>query len=239
VPAEPGADVAFSERLVQADPAGKRMREVTVFLPYHRPAYLRSLEIADGAAAEPLRRPQRRLLVTGDSITQGAYASSSCSTYAVQLARLAGMELLNHGLGGHVYDERVLDPKLPYEPHLVAVAYGCNDWNRFTREEERERVRAFLTKLRGMFPAGKVGIAVITPLWRVDAAERHAGGTLREFSEAIADEAQRVAGVHVVDGTTLVEHREENFFDGCHPCDQGMQQYARNLCRDLKRKGFV
>ncbi|MBD3241862.1 MAG: hypothetical protein GF331_14835, partial [Chitinivibrionales bacterium] len=106
----------------------ERMRTVRLYLPYHRPVHIQAVEVARGARVEPLPRGPKRLLAIGDSITQGAYAGCAYTAYAVQLARLLDAELLNHGLGGHVFDEEILDEKLVYQPDLVTVAYGTNDW---------------------------------------------------------------------------------------------------------------
>jgi lysophospholipase L1-like esterase len=216
----------------------RRMRTVSLYLPYHRAAMLQAFDVEDGCVVEPVAPRPRKLLMIGDSITQGAYATSSFATMAVQLAALLDMELLNHGIGGHVFDEGILDPALDYEPDLVTVAYGTNDWNQFTQEQERERVRLFLRKLKGLFPA-HTRIAVVTPLWRTDHAERRRGGTFDAFVAVIAEEVRAAGDMSHIDGYELVPHTASLFADGLHPNDTSMPLYAIRLFRALRQKGLA
>ncbi len=222
----------FDKRLL--DGGDGRMRSVRLFIPYHRPVHLQALEVEDGARVKAVPRPARRLLTIGDSITQGAYATSSYPTYAVQLARLLGMELLNHGLGGHRFEEGILDDELDYEPDLVTVAYGTNDWNTSTAGELRAREDAFVKKLRGMFARDRTRVVVVSPLWRTDAADEHPGGTLRAFCDTLMETAAATGGVEVIDGWRLMPHRAGMFTDGVHPNDTSMPLYAINLYRELR-----
>ena len=88
------------------------------------------------------------LVFIGDSITQGMDARGPASAYAVQLARVLDVELLNQGVGGHIFDLDALDDELPYHPDIITIAYGTNDWSRdTTREEISSRVERYLTRL--------------------------------------------------------------------------------------------
>lgn len=233
VPTDERTEAFFDKQVLAAD--GGPMHTVRLYLPYHRPVHLQTIELASGARVEAVPRPGKRLLTVGDSITQGAFASSSYPTFAVQLARLLGMELLNHGLGGHCFDEHILDSDIDYEPDLVTVAYGTNDWTARTVDQLRAYEAAFVRKLRGVFPRERTRIVVVSPLWRADAADERLGGPLRAFCDAVLNVAAATGGVEVIDGWRLMPHRVGVFTDGVHPNDVGMPLYAINLYRELIR----
>ncbi len=168
-----------------------------------------------------------------DSITQGMDARGPASIYTTQLARMLNAELLNVGVGGHIYDLDALDDELPFTPDLVTIAYGTNDWSRGLSQDQIARtVEDYLQRLTSTI-ARSARVFVLTPLWRHNGHETKAGGTLVEFSQAIANAAAGIEGVSVVDGTSLVPHRADLFADGTHPTDEGFLHYAINLHRAI------
>ena len=121
----------------------KRSRTWEVILPQAASLEIDALSVSEGSMVEIIERPSHRLLCLGDSITQGMDARGPASTYGVQLARLLDADLLNQGVGGHIFDVDAIDPDLPFQPDLVTVAYGTNDWSReLTAEEISDRVDA-------------------------------------------------------------------------------------------------
>ena len=207
-------------------------REITVTFPHSAIPALDALHVADDASVRPQARQRPRYLAVGDSITQGMDARGPASAYPLQLARMLGAELLNLGVGGHVFDLDSLDADLPFAPDIVTVAYGTNDWSReICREDIGETVTAYLTRLSAIYPAAD--IYVLTPIWRENGNTVRAGGTLAEFSSAIARAASSFGRVTAIDGTTLVPHRSDLLPDGTHPNDEGFLHYAINLRRTI------
>lgn len=205
-------------------------RTIVVTFPQSAIVELEAIAVEPGATAAPTAPARVRYLALGDSITQGMDARGPASAYPVQLARRLDAELLNLGVGGHVFDVDALDDELPFAPDIVTVAYGTNDWSSgSTQQQISTSVDAYLSRLLATV-AASARVFVLTPLWRAIAAESKAGGTLLEFSSLIAEAAAR-AGVHVIDGTLLVPHAEHLFPDGTHPNDEGFLHYAINLHR--------
>jgi hypothetical protein len=239
VPAEGMA--SFTMRLFEAprDVDEGLCREVSVYLPYHRPVILEGLCVDDHATVDPLPRPARRLLMFGDSITQGAFASSGFASMATQLGRLLDMELLNQGLGGHMFDEQFVDAHLHFNPDVVVVAYGTNDWSMRTREQERRHVSAFVGRVRRTFSPQRTAVVVATPLWRHDGGRLGPGGTLADFCAGIAEAAAAVGGVQVIDGARLVPQRSEYFSDGVHLNDTGSSLCAAGLFCEMRKAGIA
>lgn len=215
----------------------RKPRNIRVFLPHTFEIQLEEIGLADGAFIEPLPRRPHRLLSLGDSITQGMEARSPIASYPVQLARMLDAELLNQGVGGAIFDARSLDADLAFEPELVTVAYGTNDWSQKGEAQFRKDVRQYLAMIRSMWPAERTKIAVLSPLWRAVGLERKHGATPLDFSRVILEEVGRLPGILAIDGLTLVPNQPWYFPDGTHPNDCGFMHYAVNLYAAIALSG--
>jgi lysophospholipase L1-like esterase len=216
----------------------RKVRQVRVYLPYTVEIRLERIGLAEGATVEPLPPRARTLLALGDSITQGMEARSPMASYPVQLARLLDAELLNQGVGGHVFDANMLDPEMALQPDVVTVAYGTNDWyaGKGLRQTEAD-VREYLAKLRSIWPAERTKVVVISPIWRVCGLEKKNEADLLECSRVILETARQCADVMTIDGLTLVPNQPWYLADGTHPDDAGFLHYALNLYGALMRNG--
>jgi len=204
-------------------------RQIVVTFPQSAIVELTAVLLEDDAETSPIPESKTKYLSIGDSITQGMDAAGPASAYVIQLARLMDAELLNLGVGGHIFDLDAMDDDLPYTPDIVTVAYGTNDWTReFTRGQIADTTTQYLSRLLNTV-AKSAKVYVLTPLWRAIGEEVKPGGTLLEFSEAIATAASEVKGITVIDGTRLVPHRMDIMPDGTHPNDEGFLHYALNL----------
>lgn len=208
-------------------------RRIVVTFPQSAIVELDALTLASGSKATAPAADREKYLAIGDSITHGMDARGPSSAYALQLARLLDMELLNVGVGGHIYDLGALDDDLPFKPDLVTIAYGTNDWSRGTSQAEiAATVEQYLTRLLESI-ASAASVYVLTPIWRQNGDEAKPSGTLVEFSGAIATAASSFDPVTVVDGTTLVPHLPDLYADGVHPTDEGFLHYTINLGRAI------
>ncbi len=208
-------------------------RRIAVTLSQSTIPELHAIELEEDAHVSAAPHKPVRYLAIGDSITQGMDAQGPASTYSVQLARMLDAELLNHGIGGHIFDLDALDSDLCFRPDIVTVAYGTNDWSRgISRQGIMDTVEPYLARLTAGIARG-ASVYVITPIWRDIGEEARTGGTLVAFSSAIAEAASRIDGVKVIDGATLVPHRSDLYVDGTHPNDEGFLHYAINLHRAI------
>ncbi|MBT3345728.1 MAG: SGNH/GDSL hydrolase family protein [Gemmatimonadetes bacterium] len=215
--------------------ATRQRRKICVTLPQSAILELDAMSLDSDAELWMPAPHTLKYLAIGDSITQGMDARGPSSIYPVQLARMLNAHLLNLGVGGHIYDLAALDDELPFAPDLVTIAYGTNDWSRdLSQDQIANTVDEYLRRLMATV-ARSAKVYVLAPLWRHNGHEARAGGTLVEFSQAIATAAAGVEGVSVVDGTTLVPHRAELFADGTHPTDEGFLHYAINLKQAVER----
>ena len=66
-------------------------------------------------------------LALGDSITQGMVAIRPSGIYPSLISERFGLGLINAGVGGIRFDSDEID-YIGFEPDIITVALGCNDW---------------------------------------------------------------------------------------------------------------
>jgi hypothetical protein len=212
------------------------MHVITIYLPHNVELELHDLEFAPESVVETVESPARRLLCLGDSISQGMAAQHPANTYPVLIANALHIQLLNQAVGGYMFNADSLDADIAYRPDVITVAYGTNDWARYTTLIEfRDHCRTYLHKLVSIFPESQ--IFVMTPIWRGDLHTPRTMGTFIELSQAIAEEGLALPRIRIIDGLKLVPHRAELFDEmGIHPSDEGFLHMGMNLIKHLKQQ---
>ena len=209
----------------------KGENRVTLVLPSHEPGALYSVELDDGATLTP-HALGKKILFIGDSITQGWEAKYNSLCYAQRVARFFNADSLIQAVGGGFFDESILDEELDFDPEIVIVALGTNDWSRGDRATLSGKMNAFFNKLIKQY--GDKKIFSITPIWRANYNEIRNGMTFEDIIALVREQATS-HGVTVIDGIPMVPHIPEFFSDGyLHPNDLGFGIYAENLIRVLK-----
>jgi lysophospholipase L1-like esterase len=205
---------------------------VAVYLPCLAKATLSNVTLTDGATLKPVVK-SRRLLCYGDSITQGYDAKYSSQTYTNLLADKLDAEMVDQGIGGEIFRPALIDPEMNFDPDIITVAYGTNDWNGQEHDRTVENANGFYAKLRATYPKAK--IFAITPIWRGDNDRITKVGTFEEGVRIVRDAAAAQEGVVVVDGAKLVPHLSEVMADKhLHPNDYGFKFYANALFDAIK-----
>ncbi|MBE6611070.1 MAG: hypothetical protein E7632_01145 [Ruminococcaceae bacterium] len=205
-------------------PAGNK--RVTVNFPSYAQLILKNVEL-DGTF-RPIRR-RTKVLWYGDSITQGASAKMPGGSYVNLTAEAMGWDVLNHAIGGLLYDARHILP-MPYQPDKIIVALGTNGCQ---NADFCKRAEAFWERLHEVYPT--VPTLLILPLWRQADDARAANLRNADFMRALME---RYPNVRIVDGVTLIPNVPELFTDGTHPSDLGMIYYSENLTKALRRLKF-
>ena len=217
------------------DPLGHDKDEVrvTLWLPSHSKGVLSFVELDDGATLRPFTDYDRKWLFIGDSITQGWDAKYDSLSYVHRTATYFNASFLNQGIGGAFYHENCFDT-FDFDPDVVTIAYGTNDFGRFpTYDEMRRHVKAHLTLIAKEYDGKK--IFVLTPIWR-NKREGKKMGTFEGACAIVREEAEAL-GLCVIDGLSLVPPIPEFFADEyLHPNDLGFGVYAENLIRALSKK---
>lgn len=185
--------------------------------------------------------PQRGyLLALGDSVTQGFVCGRPSLSYPAQIASTLGIDLLNQGVAGHVFDEEALGGFSLWRdepPEVVVVAYGTNDWARTRTAGAIEGAAvAFLERVRLLFPG--VPTYVLSPLWRVDEHEPvPCGRPLTWMHQMLTRVCLNHENMHVVDGYHGIPKDPTLFSDGeLHPGPECMGLVAdlllESMCND-------
>lgn len=201
------------------------MHRVQVFLPTVVGVCLSSVSLSDGAKVIP-HRPAKRILVHGDSITQGYDALFPSACYANTLARHYNAEIVNQAVGGAFFNREVLQRVGDFD--FVFVAYGTNDWAKKTVETFGPDTAAFWKQLKELYPETQV--FALLPIWRADALTREVPvGDFLE-SRALIGKLAAERGFTVLDDYDLLPHDTRLFSDGyLHPNDMGFKLYSARL----------
>lgn len=204
---------------------------VTLCFPSHGIGVLESIELDDGAT---FTAPEYgiKMLMIGDSITQGWNSKYDTFSYAYRVTRFFNANSVIQGIGGAFYHETTFD-SIDFDPDIVTVAYGTNDFGRYkTYEEFRGHVKAHLSLLAKEYADKK--IFVLSPIWRSDLQERPMG-TFEGARQIVIDEAEALGLIHI-DGLKLVPPVKELFADAhLHPNDEGFSHYAENLIKEMQK----
>ena len=210
-------------------------KTVTIYFPYHRVGRIQNVTLEDGAQLSAAPDAAHKILFIGDSITHGSTAYMSSMIYPHQLARALDAEIINQGLAGEGFNPCAVDTELPFEPDLISVSYGTNDWSHNPSHAHFVGVvNGHLAALRDKYP--NTPIVMILPIWRADyTLTTKKVGSFEQAREAMLAAAERF-GATVVDGFTLVPHlRSVMEDDRLHPNTLGFQFYAENLQPHFER----
>ena len=200
---------------------------VAVYFPNLFQGRIWRVELSDGATWSPVKK-SCKLLCYGDSITQGYDAKFSSQSYANLLADKLGAELVDQAIGGEIFRPELVDTEMDYDPDIVTVAYGTNDWSGQTRERTVECANAFYANVRKAYPNAK--IFAITPIWRADNDRVTKVGKFCEGVEIVRAAAAAQKDVVIVDGNRMIPHLREVCSDAyLHPNDYGFKFYANAL----------
>ncbi len=182
----------------------------------------------------PVPAPEKKLLIAGDSISQGLFGMHPSLSAAARLGRELNMDYLNLSIGGDCYRPDLIPASLPWRPDAIIVELGTNDFC-FIRDFGciEQNVRGFFRTLQARFSG--VPCIVVSPFWMTDWDELSDGRpayTARLC--ALLSDLARANGLHFLDGFSLIPHQYRNFSDTTHPSDDGFAAMAEGLAAALK-----
>ena len=203
---------------------------VTVVLPSHGvPGAIEYVELDDDAYVKPHSFDMKMLFI-GDSITQGWNSVYDCNSYTYRVSDFFNAESVMQGVGGAYFHKASFD-RIDFDPDVVFMAYGTNDFSHFkTYEELRECASAHMELVAKEYRGKK--LFYISPIWR-ERREGKAMGSFEGCRQVLIECAEKYGFEHI-DGLTLVPSCPELFQDEyLHPNDLGFSFYSENLIRYL------
>ena len=215
---------------------------ITIYFPNLMRTDVKNVILDGESFAEPVPS-KMKILCLGDSITQGYDAYHSSLSYVNRISEALDAEILNQAIGAEVFDEKILDEELPFDPDLITIAYGTNDWAILeSKEQFLTGAENFFKKIKNIYPDKK--IVYISPIWRGDyqrpfGTQDTAVGGFEESVKALQILAKE-NGLIIVDGVPLTPHHSDFFADQfLHPNDLGFGFYAENLLKALKKESLI
>lgn len=191
-----------------------------------------SLTLSDGASLIPVK-PSKRILVYGDSITQGYDARYSSRRYGARLAEALDAEEINKAIGGEVFCAGLAELSDEKNIDYITVAYGTNDWSATDGKSFLSEARAFYGALSARYPDAR--IFAITPIFRGDMGADKPFGAFECVKEKLLEAIAGLPNATLIDGIDLVPHDTALFADlRLHPRDEGFDFYAENLIRKIR-----
>ena len=216
-------------------PAGEH--RVTVYLPWSAQTVIHEVHLSDGASVIPVEKTLK-ILCFGDSITQGYTSRYASLSYVNQVSRWFDAEVVNQGIGGYYFNEATLDESLlAYQPDLITVAYGTNDYSRYETAEEYARAsERYIRKLSSLFPNTK--IVGILPIYRNDQNHQvrklYRSYSLEDARNILRSQYEALPNGYVIEETGIPHIPQAYAPDFLHPNEFGFSLMSQGIIKKLQ-----
>ena len=199
---------------------------IRIVFPWSVATKLTELEIENATYIEPVKK-DRKLVIYGDSITQGYDALYCSNSYATKLGELLNAEIYNKAIGGEVFFPELAKGNNG-NPDYVFVADGTNDFSLREFDDFKDRCSRFFSNLTDNYKNSK--IFAITPIWRADFDGPRKFGDFFNVFNTISELCSKYDNITVISGWDLVKHDINCYSDlRLHPNDEGFKHYSKNL----------
>ena len=214
-------------------PLGTGEKQVRIVFPWSMNLGIQHLELMGGTYAQPVEKA-RKLLIYGDSITQGAACIYPSRTYASLLGNWLEANTCNKGVGSEMYCPDLVRTKTDWVPDIITVAYGINDWCTVSKETYRDNCRNFWERLCANYPNAKK--FAMSPIWYLNHAAVKPFGPFEELLQVIRDCTKDLPNVISLDCTDFVSTDTADFGDlYVHPNHLGFEKFFQNLSREIAK----
>ncbi len=230
---EPDASQSGHVTYKKKTPGSVKMK---IYLPYTGETHISNIQFGNYKTTREKRK--HKLLVYGDSISQGLMGSHPYMSYVPLVSDVIGADYLNLSVGGDLFDAEMIDPALPFDPTVIIVALGTNDLPFIGDYKKiKKNIENYFVKIKETYPG--IPINVISTIWQTDIErfeteeERNKYKLYMQIYNKTIKESDK-AGCNTIKGLEIMPHVPEYFTDHAHPNDIGFLQYALNLLRYLK-----
>ena len=208
-------------------------KHIEIYIPNYSEVGIKNFEI-DGEY-KPVAKNKTKVLFIGDSITQGAGTERSGVTYVNVVKRAMHYEIVNLGLGGHVYDKDLL-VQTAFKPDKIVVAYGTNHRRR-ADEENARRITEFFEKLNSLY--GNIPVLIVLPPYAGDMDKDFLRTAFTRIKALIKTTIAKYPNIKLVSAYDMIPHFPEYYMaDILHPNALGAEVYGANLVKAIKKIRF-
>ena len=211
-------------------PKGEKL--VCIYLPCDSQFRVKNFTIE--GSYKSVKSKGQRVLVIGDSITQGYGSMFSSGSYFNELQRLTGYNMLNQGIGGYRCEPDDLMYVEGFEPDKIITFLGTNWYDAPDQYDYEKATVDFYKRLTELYP--KKQILSISPIWRGNDdldKERFAW-----CCEIVKRECSKYENITLVDGFTLIPNVLDCYCDKVHPNEYGCAMLAKNIQGEMKKIKF-
>lgn len=214
-------------------PLEKGEKEIRIVFPFGSRVIISEFTLENATYIEPVKR-SKKMLIYGDSITQGYDALNPSRAYAVKLADTLDAEAFSKAIGGEIFNPSLAAIKNDIKPDYITVAYGTNDWSFCTKEEFNDNCKGFYENVKKNYPDAK--LFAITPIWRKTMHNEVAYGLFEDIGKTIHSICEEIGGITVIDGFEFVPQEPTLFADlSLHPSNEGFDHYIKNLTEEIRK----
>ena len=212
-------------------PSGNK--QVAIYFPGESEFAIKNFTIDGGYKA--VHDKGERVLILGDSITQGAGPDIASAAYVHGLQRRTGYNIVAQGIGGYRFEPCDLMKTHGFDPERIVVFLGTNYYEadcltRCNYDYEKSTYEYF-DRLTELYPT--TPILCITPLWRTrDLNMERFMWCINTIKSACAKHET----IKVVDGFDLMPNVSACLSDGVHPSTYGSELLSQNLAKIMKEK---
>ena len=215
-------ELAFGEVFTKELDTSNGENRITLIYPSHEAGSVCDVALSSGASFSRYKHTYgKKILIIGDSITQGWDTVSDSNSYAYQVSLRYDADTVIFGVGGAYFHESILPSEDTYHPDVVIVAFGANDFGRGI-EALQKNMPEFLDKLITVYSNSQ--IIGLTPI-SGRAGKKSEKNPFREFISATYEKY----GIEYIDGSNMVSPGDDNYADNYHPNDKGYLEMADNL----------
>ncbi len=212
-------------------PASDAPVDISIYFPNLASMQIKNLILPADAVAV---KKDLKLLALGDSITHGEWANHPNHTYINIVANELNAELINQGVRGDVFFADNIDEDLPFDPDIITVAYGANDYagGKLVSEKPVE----YLEKLYSIY--GDKKIFVILPIWYGKEEELCNGYTLEDGRMYLKGLTEKYPNMTAINCGKVVPCLPEFYRDEImlHPNDLGYFYYGAHVTKAIKKE---
>ena len=232
---EPNAYASFKGELGDLDATielPKGDKEISIVFPWSVIPRIKEIEIVGSTYIEPIKH-EKKMLIYGDSITQGYDAVYPSKSYASMLRDAMGVEAINKAIGGEIFFPELPKQQSRLNPDYISVAYGTNDWSKCLMEDFEPNCEQFYEALAEHYPNAK--IFALAPIRRTVFHQTQIGEFSR-IANKIRQTVEKYPNVIFIDCFDFVPNDNMCFADRrLHPNDDGFEHYFKNLYEEIKK----